>query len=339
VFPPSRLYNGGRSSISCHSRMLGEDSVAPGGWLVRSTRLSNVGVVGAGTQGSQIAFRCVLAGRETCLYDVSRAQLDQALHKVRRWLDEQVGEGKSAPEEAESSWAELNPCDTLSECVATADIVIEAVPEMLELKQAVWAQIDGLAPAKTVLATNSSSLRSSVIGRDVRRKDKTFNLNFGQPAEDDHVEVMWNAHTSAETKEAALAFLDSLGFIPLVTHKEISGFSLNRIWRVVKKEALSLVDQSYCDFQDVDRGAILVFGWSKGPFQLMDAIGLDVIRDIELAYYAESGDESDRPPKLLEDLVAKGHLGVKTGQGFYGYPHPEFEQPGWLRRKGKTRSS
>ncbi len=300
---------------------------------MRPTHLGTVGIVGAGTQGSQIAFRCVLAGRQTCLYDVSPAQLDEALHKIRRWLDQRVRLEKLAPEAAESSWARLHPCDTLSECVADADIVIEAVPEILELKQAVWAEIDRLSPARTVLATNSSSLRSSVIGRDVRRKDKTLNLNFGQPAEDDHVEVMWNAHTSAETQEAALTYLDSLGFIPLVTHKEINGFSLNRIWRAVKKEALRLVDQGYCDFQDIDRGSILVFGWSRGPFQIMDAIGLDVVRDIELSYYAESGDESDKPPKLLEDLVAKGHLGVKSGQGFYHYPHPAFEQPGWLHKR------
>jgi 3-hydroxybutyryl-CoA dehydrogenase len=167
---------------------------------VRDTSLANVGIVGAGTQGSQIAFRCVLAGRQTCLCDVSRAQLDEALQKVHGWLDAQVKEEKLAPDAAESSWAKLHPCDTLSECVTDSDVVIEAVPEKLELKQEVWAQIDNLAPPRTILATNSSSLRSSVIGRDVRRKDKTFNLNFGQPAEDDHVEVMWNTDTSAENK-------------------------------------------------------------------------------------------------------------------------------------------
>jgi len=302
------------------------------------TYLAKVGIVGAGTQGSQIAFRCVLAGRQTSVYDVSSAQLDDVLLKVRRWLDERVTEGDLTPEEAQSSWARLHPCGTLAECVEDADIVIEAVPEKLELKRAVWNEIDELAPTKTILTTNSSSLRSSVIGRDVLRKGKTFNLNFGQPAEEDQVEVMWNAHTSAETKEAVLPFLSSMGFVPLVTHKEISGFSVNRIWRAVKKESLHLVDQRYCDFQDIDRGAMLVFGWSHGPFQLMDAIGLDVIRDIELSCYAESGDESDRPPQLLEDLVAKGYLGVKSGQGFYRYPHPEFEQPGWLRKRGDVES-
>lgn len=305
---------------------------------MQSTLLANVGILGAGTQGSQIAFRCVLAGRQTFLYDVSRAQLGLALHKIRRWLDGRVEKGELPPEEAQSSWAALHPCESLSECVADADIVIEAVPEKLDLKQAVWTQIDDLAPPETILTTNSSSLRSSVIGRDVRRKDKTFNLNFGQPAEDDHVEVMWNVHTSAETKEAVLSFLSSMGFVPLVTHKEISGFSVNRIWRAVKKEALHLADQGYCDFQDIDRGSIMVLGWSQGPFQLMDAIGLDVIRDIELSYYAESGDESDRPPRLLEDLVARGHLGVKSGQGFYSYPHPEFERPGWLHRQAHPKA-
>jgi 3-hydroxybutyryl-CoA dehydrogenase len=296
------------------------------------TYLANVGIVGAGTQGSQIAFRCALAGRQTFVYDVSSTQLDESLQKVRRWLDERVARRGLTPEQADDSWLRLHRRKTLAECVADADIVIEAVPEILKLKQAVWKEIDELAPAGSVLATNSSSLRSSVIGREVQRKDRTFNLNFGQPAEDDHVEVMWNVHTSPETKQAALSFLSALGFVPLVTHKEITGFSLNRIWRAVKKEALHLVDQGYCDFQDIDRGSIQILGWSRGPFQLMDAIGLDVIRDIELSYYAESGDESDRPPKLLEDLVARGHLGVKTGQGFYSYPHPEFEQPGWLHK-------
>ncbi len=297
--------------------------------------LANVGIAGAGTQGSQIALRCALAGRQTFLYDVSSTQLDEALQKVRRSLDERVTRRGLTPEQAEDSWRRLHRCETLTECVAAVDIVIEAVPENLKLKQGVWIEIDELARPETILTTNSSSLRSSVIGRDVQRKDKTFNLNFGQPAEDDHVEVMWNAHTSAETKEAVLPFLSSMGFVPLVTRKEISGFSVNRIWRAVKKEALHLVDQGYCDFQDIDRGAMLALGWSCGPFQLMDAIGLDVIRDIELNYYAESGDESDRPPKLLEDLVAQGRLGVKTGQGFYSYPHPEYEQPGWLRKSGE----
>jgi 3-hydroxybutyryl-CoA dehydrogenase len=297
-----------------------------------SSSLATVGIVGAGTQGSQVAYRCALGGCQTYLHDVSSAQLDQALEKIQGWLEERAATGETTAGQLAEAWGRLHRCETLAECVAGADIVIEAVPEQLKLKQEVWKAIDDLAPAKTILSTNSSSFRSSVIGRDVQRKAKTFNLNFGQPAEDNHVEIMWNIHTSAETKEAALSFLSSLGFVPLVTHKEITGFSLNRIWRAVKKEALHLVDQGYCDFQDIDRGSILEFGWSQGPFQLMDAIGLDVIRDIELSYYAESGDESDKPPKLLEDLVAKGRLGVKTGQGFYSYPHPEFEQPGWLRK-------
>ncbi len=303
---------------------------------MQPTNIANVGIVGAGTQGAQIAYRCMIGGRQTYLFDVSSAKLDEALQKVRRWLDEHMSEGKLTPEQAELSWARLHLCKTLAACVADADIVIEAVPEKLELKQAVWVEIDALAPPKTLLTTNSSSLCSSDIGRDVQRKDKTFNLNFGQPVEHDHVEVMWNANTTPEAKDAVLAFLTSLGFIPLVTHKEIKGFSLNRTWRAIKKEVLRLVDQGYCDFQDIDRGFILAFGWPRGPFQLMDAIGLDVIRDIEFSYYAESGDESDRPPKLLEDLVAEGHLGVKTGQGFYRYPNPEFEQPGWLQKKGQV---
>jgi 3-hydroxybutyryl-CoA dehydrogenase len=111
------------------------------------------------------------------------------------------------------------------------------------------------------------------------------------------------------------------------------GYALNRTWRAVKRETLHLVAEGYVDFEDLDRGWMLNFGSPWGPCGLMDIVGLDVIRDIEMQYYLDSGDELDRPPAFLDAWVAEGRLGVKSGQGFYNYPNPEYERPGWLHKQ------
>jgi len=297
--------------------------------------LEKVAIVGAGVQGSMLAFRCALHGKQVALVDVDRQVLERAGGKIAGWLEERVSRGELSRTEAEAVRARIVAHDALAEALADADIVIENVPEQLELKQAVWAQIDALAPEKTLLTTNSSSLRSSEIGAGVGRKDKTFNLNFMTPTEDDMVEVMWNDRTSAATREAALAFLESIRNIAIVTRREIKGFSLNRVWRAVKKECLRLWAEGYIDPHDLDRAFMLEWRTGYGPFGLMDKVGLDVVRDIELSYYRESGDESDLPPRALEEMVERGDLGEKSGRGFYEYPDPVYLRPGWLRGEGR----
>ncbi len=302
--------------------------------MTRET-LQNVAIVGAGVQGSMLAFRCALHGKQVALVDVDRQVLERAGGKIAGWLEERVSRGELSRTEAEAVRARIVAHDALTEALADADIVIENVPEQLELKQTVWAQIDALAPEKTLLTTNSSSLRSSEIGAGVGRKDKTFNLNFMTPTEDDMVEVMWNDQTSAATREAALAFLESIRNIAIVTRREIKGFSLNRVWRAVKKECLRLWAEGYIDPHDLDRAFMLEWRTGYGPFGLMDKVGLDVVRDIELSYYRESGDESDLPPRALEEMVERGDLGEKSGRGFYEYPDPAYLRPGWLRGEGR----
>jgi len=209
--------------------------------------------------------------------------------------------------------------------------MIENVPEILSLKQEVWQTLDALAPAKTLLTTNSSSLKASDIGLRVARKALTFNLNFMTPTKDDLVEVMWNAATSQDTKQKILAFLRAQRNIPIVTAKEQKGFSLNRVWRGMKKECLRLWSEGYISPEDLDRAFILEWGTEVGPFALMDIVGLDIVRQIEMTYYDESGDPSDLPPKALDEYIEKGWLGVKSGRGFYSYPEPAYSKPGWLR--------
>jgi 3-hydroxybutyryl-CoA dehydrogenase len=145
------------------------------------------------------------------------------------------------------------------------------------------------------------------------------------------VELMKGTATSEETVAKAVQFAHNIGLTPLLVRKESTGFIFNRVWRAIKKECLHLVDDGVASHEDVDRAWMILNNQSVGPFGLMDIVGLDVVRDIEMVYFQESGDESDAPPQLLLGKIEKGELGVKTGEGFYTYPNPAYQNPAWLK--------
>ncbi len=287
-------------------------------------QITKVGIVGAGTMGSRIACQCVLCGKEVYLFDASPEALKRAVEQNQEWLSERTG---AVP--AKKALSRLHPCTSLVDCVTEVQLVLENVPENLDIKRQVFAEIDRLAPPHVLIGTNSSSIPSSRIADATGRPEKVFNANFSTPV----VEVMGHAQTSEETLAAAEAFLSSIDMVPIRVKREIMGYALNRTWRAVKRETLHLVAGNYVDFEDLDRAWMLNFGSPWGPFGLMDEIGLDVVRDIEMQYYLESGEERDKPPALLDKMIAQGRLGVKSGQGFYTHPDPEYKEPGWLRKE------
>jgi 3-hydroxybutyryl-CoA dehydrogenase len=298
-----------------------------------ATTITGLGIVGAGTMGSRIAYRSAVSGLETYLYDAFPEASARAVETLQEWLSERVSRGKLTEAEAASARSRIHRCESLEACVADVELVIETVPESVELKRQVFAEVDRLAPPEVLIATNSSSLPCSRLADATERPDKVFNVNFSDPRVDDLVEVMKGTQTAQETLAAGAAFVRALGMVPIVTYKEIMGFSFNRVWRAIKRETLHLVADGYSSFEDLDRAWMLEFHMPYGPFGLMDKIGLDVIRDIENQYYLDSGEQRDKPPRMLEEMVAQGHLGVKSGRGFYTYPNPAYEQPGWLRKE------
>jgi 3-hydroxybutyryl-CoA dehydrogenase len=291
---------------------------------VKETEIVNVTIVGAGTMGSRIAGQCLLCGKTVHLHDISPQALDRAVNEIRSTLAARMGETATR-----QAMGRLHPSSHMDECLAEVDLVLENVPENLEVKRQVFGEIDRLAPPQAVLVTNSSSIPPSRIASATGRPEKFCNANFSAPA----VEVMGHAGTSEDTLRAVEAFLSSIEMVPLRIKREVMGYALNRTWRAVKRETLHLVAGGYVDFEDLDRGWMLNFGSPWGPFGLMDIVGLDVVRDIEMQYYLESGDERDRPPDFLAEWVAEGRLGVKSGRGFYSYPDPEYKQAGWLRKE------
>lgn len=296
---------------------------------MNKSEITRVGIVGAGTMGARIACQCVMCGKEVYLYDISPQALERALEQIRGWLSGQTAEQRAGEAAAKTALSRLHLCASVEECVAGVELVLENVPENLELKRRVFAEIDCLAPPHVLIGTNSSSIPPSRIVDATNRPDKFFNANFSTPA----VEVMGHAGTSEETLVAVEAFLSSIEMVPLRVKREIMGYALNRTWRAVKRETLRLVAGGYVDYEDLDRGWMLNFGSPWGPFGLMDIVGLDVVRDIEMQYYLVSGDERDRPPAFLDGWIVRDRLGVKSGQGFYTYPDPEYKRPGWLRKE------
>jgi 3-hydroxybutyryl-CoA dehydrogenase len=220
----------------------------------------------------------------------------------------------------------------MQEGATEADLVIEAVVERVDIKREVFAQLDQMCPGHTIFTTNSSSIRISAIEDATQRLDRVLNMHFYPPVwQRSMVELMGGTSTSAETIEQVRQFARSLGLTPLLVRKESTGFLFNRVWRAIKKECLHLVDDGVASHEDVDRAWMIAIGMPIGPFGLMDMVGLDVVRDIEMVYYHESGDESDAPPQLLLDKIESGELGVKAGKGFYTYPDAAFHDPSWLK--------
>ena len=303
------------------------------------TNLSCVAVVGAGTMGTRIGYRCIVSGLQVRIYDNSSGALAKATQKIDEWMAYRIDQRQLSKAQAKEAKEKISFCTVLCDALQGADLVIETVPENLDIKRQTLKDIDSHLSANAFICTNSSSLPCSRLAGSLSRPERFFNINFSNPQDpnDKLVELMRGSQTSDEALIAGESFVRALNMVPIITYREIMGFSFNRVWRAIKRENLHLVGDGYSDFQDLDRAWIMEFGTEWGPFGLMDIIGLDVIRDIEQQYYLESADERDKPPAFLERMVEEDKLGVKTGKGFYAYPDPAYKEPGWLHKQGEHR--
>lgn len=291
-----------------------------------------IGIVGAGTMGAQIALQCAVHGYSVHLFSRSMETLQRAAQRHAEELELRLARQHLTADQKEAILRRIRFATDMKDVVAGADLVIENVPEQLEIKRAVFEQLDHLCPPHTVLATDSSSIRISELETATHRHDKVLNMHFYQPVwQIPMVELMRGTATSETTMAYARRFVRSLSLTPLLVRKESIGFVFNRVWRAIKKETLHLVNDGVASYEDVDRAWMFATKAPIGPFGLMDIVGLDVVRDIEMIYYRASGDASDAPPQLLLDKIERGELGVKAGKGFYSYPHPAFQTPGWLK--------
>lgn len=296
------------------------------------SKLQNIAIIGAGFMGTQIGLQCAVHGCYTTIIDTENSALDRSKSLVDEELERRVQDAAMSTAQRNKALGQLHYENDLARGVHRAELVIEAIPEKLELKRHLFAELDRLTAPNTILASNSSSIKISAIEDATQRLDKVLNLHFyGIVWERPMVELMRGSATAEDTIEQVYRFAQHIAITPLVVDKESTGFIFNRVWRAVKRETLHLVDEGVTSHEDVDRAWMIFTGMKMGPFALMDRIGLDVICDIENVYYRESGDERDAPPPLLTDKIARGDLGRKTGKGFYTYPNPAYEDPNWLQ--------
>ena len=294
--------------------------------------IHKLAVIGAGTMGPQISLQCARHGFPVALHDVDARALAEAEAWQRRIARGWIAAG-DLPAAAETSiFAKLRYEADLAAALNDVDLAIEAAPERVELKRQLFAQVDRLLPAGAIIASNSSSIRVSLLEDATARPELVANLHFYLPVWDSPmVEIGGGSRTRADVLDALTAFARAIQILPLRVRKESAGFVFNRVWRAVKKEAMRVADSGVASIEDIDRAWMLKFGRDRPPpFAQMDRIGLDVIRDIELRYAAESGDPEDLPKPILTERVERGDLGVKTGRGFYQYPDPAWARPDFL---------
>ena len=293
--------------------------------------IEQVVVIGAGTMGRQIALQIARSSLPVALYDPVEAALDAArtFHTdlVAAWRST----GALEPDAAPRIFACLRYTTELLTAVSDSDLAIEVVPERIEVKRAVFALLDQHCCPQTIIATNSSSIRVSLLEDATHRPEQVANLHFYLPVwEHPMVEIGGGTRTTPATLDSLTRFARRIGMLPLRIRKESTGFIFNRVWRAIKKETLKVVEAGVATHEDVDRAWMIMYGTPYGPFGQMDEIGLDVVQDIEQHYARESADPADLPPPILTDRVARGELGRKTGRGFYTYPNPAYATADFL---------
>lgn len=273
--------------------------------------IKTITLIGVGLMGRRIAQTAARCHYNVCLFD-------KDIQSVKNFVDTWKNEIHDKDETLKLGT--ITCYETMNEAVSISDLIIEAVPENVELKRTIFSQIDKIAPSHAILATNSSSLPVSMLEDAVKRKEKVLNLHFymgmGETL-DPLADIMRGNYTSDETYEKGLKFIQSLNFSPIQVKKESFGFIFNRIWRSIKKESLKIWAEGYGDFKDVDLTWRIITKMPVGPFQIMDMIGLDVVYDIEMSYYKRTGNFDDKPPQALKDMIDQGICGKKTKKGFY----------------------
>ncbi|MFZ1037817.1 MAG: 3-hydroxyacyl-CoA dehydrogenase family protein [Smithella sp.] len=283
-------------------------------------KIKTIGVVGAGNMGRQIALQCALSGFKVYCTDSISPVLNSAQDFAGKWLGDRVEKGKLQASEVEEIKKRLCFTNDLAVAAGDADLIIEAIIEILEAKRSLFRELDKLCPPHTILATNSSYIVSSKIADATKRPDKVLNMHFFNPAlVMKLVEVVQGPHVSSETVDTVMEVSRALGKSPTKVNKEIYGFICNRMFSAITREACSLLDLGIASIVDIDNAARNGLGHPMGPFQLLDMTGIDLEYFVTMERFQETSNPADRPSPSIVERYAHGDYGRKTGNGFYHY--------------------
>lgn len=281
-----------------------------------------VRVIGSGNMGRGIAQVSATAGHDVVLQDIDEEQLDAALAGIASTMAGGVERGKLTDAERDAALARIDGTTDLEEAVGDAALVIEAVPENLELKQQVFGDLDAAAPDDAILASNTSSLSLTEVASVLDRPERAVGLHFFNPPHImDLVEVVVAEQTDAETEAAATEFVEGLNKEAIVV-RDTAGFASSRLGVALGLEAIRMVEEGVASVDDIDAAMRTGYGHPMGPLELTDHVGLDVRLDIAEHLREELG-ERFRPPQLLRRKVRAENYGKKSGEGFYAWEDGE----------------
>jgi 3-hydroxybutyryl-CoA dehydrogenase len=284
--------------------------------------IQNVGVVGCGLMGSGIAEVAAKSGFDVRVREVNDDAVEAGKKRIRRSMDRAVEKEKLSAEDRDAAWARLSFTTEVSE-LADRDLVVEAVVEELELKNALFGELDRLCGDQTIFASNTSSLTITDMAAETGRADRFVGLHFFNPVPVMKlVEVVRTIATSDETFDRSFAFAKALGKVPIAA-KDNSGFVVNLLLVPYMLDAIRQLERGVADIRDIDTGMTLGCGYPMGPFMLCDFVGIDTLYKISEIMFEEYREQRYAPPPLLKRIVSMGRYGRKTGMGFYDWSGDE----------------
>lgn len=280
--------------------------------------IQTVAVLGCGLMGSGIAEVAARAGYRTWVREVSDELCERGVKAITRSLDRAVEKGKLDAALRDQTLDRIQTTTSLAD-LADADLVIEAVTEDLETKNAMLRELDDICPPETIFASNTSSLTIAAMAAATKRPDRVVGLHFFNPVPVMKlVEVVRTIATSDETFRTAFAFAQSLGKEPIEA-RDTSGFIVNRLLVPYMLDAIRCLESGLGSIEDIDRGMTLGTGYPMGPFTLSDFVGIDTLYRVAEIMFEEYREPRFAPPPLLRRMVALGYYGRKSGRGFYDY--------------------
>ena len=288
--------------------------------------IKTVAVIGAGTMGAGIAQVCAQAGWQTNLFDAYPEGLERGMNTINEFWDNGIARGKTTPEQKEEWSANIHTFSDMRNAVKDVDLVIEAVPEILEIKAKIFHVLSIETKEDCILATNTSSLSISDIAQASDRPDKVIGMHFFNPVPIMKLlEIVRHDSCSEATIAAAQSIGSTMGKETILVN-DVPGFATSRLGVVLGNEAIRMLADGVASAKDIDTAMVLGYKHPMGPLALTDLVGLDVRRDILLNLKKSFNDDAYTPHPLLEKLIAEGRLGKKSGKGIYDWSSGSAEE-------------
>ena len=295
------------------------------------TDIEQVTVAGGGVLGSQIAYQCAFKGKNVTVYDIGDEAVAAAKERVEALRTAYKRDIQATDEQFDAGLGRMSFTADLGEAAKNADLVIEAIPEKPSIKHDFYQSLAKLAPEDTIFASNSSTYVPSSFAADTGRPDKFLNLHFAnQIWLMNTAEIMGTNQTDPDIYNRIVSFARQIGMVPIQLHKEQPGYVLNTLLMPLMGAAGMLWAHDVADPQTVDKTWMIATGAPKGPFGFYDMVGLRTAYNI---LCQRQGDNPQAKPLLdkLKAMIDQGKLGEETGQGFYQYPDPDYQDPGFLK--------